>query len=242
MDRNSDEKGIPRPVEVAACLAGSVVVLPLVLLAAILIKSTSDGPALFRQERVGRGGRIFSLLKLRTMTANSRGPQVTATGDPRITLLGRLLRKMKIDELPALWNVIRGDLSLVGARPEVPKYVDIEDPLWRTVLGSRPGITDPVTIRLRNEEELLAGFEDPEPFYLTKLQRYKLLGYARYLRNRTWRSDMLVLAKTMFAIALPEKAPPPTVKEVEAVAALLDAGDGLLKFQPVIKSHIPSGT
>lgn len=212
---DSDEKGLPRSVEAVLALAGLIFASLALIPAMVLIKLTSPGPALFRQKRVGRGGKLFTLLKLRTMSMNSGGPQVTAKGDSRITPLGRLLRKTKIDELPELWNVVRGDLALVGPRPESPKYVDLGDPLWKRVLEARPGITDPVTLQLRNEEELLAAFEFPESFYTTKLQRYKLMGYAEYLRDRTWRSDVEVLVRTVTAVLSPGRVPPPSVREIE---------------------------
>lgn len=147
------------------------------------------------------------------MRLKNEGAQVSAKGDSRVTRVGRLLRKSKLDELPELWNVARGDLSLVGPRPEVPKYVNLEDPLWQEVLRARPGITDPVTLKLRNEEELLGSCEgDPEKFYLKTLQPYKLLGYAKYLRNRSWRSDVKVLLRTVFAIIFSAKASPPELR------------------------------
>lgn len=213
--QNIPEKGLPRPVEAVLALAGLIFASPVLVPLMVFIKLTSRGPVLFCQKRAGRGGRLFTLIKLRTMTVNSGGPQVTAKGDSRITGPGRLLRKTKLDELPELWNVVRGDLSLVGPRPEAPKYVDMDDPLWKEVLEARPGITDPVTLALRNEEELLAGFDDPESFYTTKLQRYKLIGYAEYLRDRTWRSDVQVLLRTLSAVLSPGKAPPPTIGEIE---------------------------
>ena len=136
----------------------------------------------------------------------------------RITRVGRLLRKSKLDELPELWNVARGDLSLVGPRPEVPRYVDLNNPLWRRVLEARPGITDPVTLRLRNEEELLAGCKgDPEQFYLNTLQPYKLHGYVTYLRQRSWRTDVGVLLGTLLAVVFPAQAPPPGMGEIVGV-------------------------
>ncbi len=215
MARNNCKNGLPRHIEIALALVGLIFASPLLIPAMVLIKLTSQGPALFRQKRVGRGAKLFTLLKLRTMAVNSSGPQVTAKGDARITPLGRFLRKTKIDELPELWNVVRGDLSLVGPRPEAPKYVDVGDPLWERVLEVRPGITDPVTLKLRNEEELLAGFEEPESFYTTKLQPYKLIGYVEYLRERTWRSDVEVLVRTVSAVLSPARVPPPTVREIE---------------------------
>jgi len=202
---NSHPCGIPTLFEALLALAGLAAASPLLLLVTVLIRVTSPGPILFRQDRIGRFGAAFTLYKFRSMHLHqNNGPQITAKGDCRVTPLGRLLRKTKLDELPELWNVVRGDLSLVGPRPEVPKYVDFANPLWQTVLEVRPGITDPVTFRLRNEEELLAGCGmDPERFYLGTLQPYKLLGYVEYLRQRTWKSDIDVLIKTLFAIALP---------------------------------------
>lgn len=196
-------------------LGGLIVSSPLLFLVALLIRSTSPGPVLFHQQRVGRFGKGFELLKFRSMYVGKAGTQVTAKGDARVTRVGVLLRKSKLDELPELWNVARGDLSLVGPRPEVPKYVNLEDPLWQRVLEARPGITDPVTLRLRNEEELLASCEgDPERFYLNTLQPYKLLGYVQYLRKRTWRSDVNVLFRTVLAIIFPAKASPPRLEEI----------------------------
>ncbi len=206
------KSGIPRAVEMVLALGGLVISSPLLFLTAVLIWSTSPGPILFRQQRVGRFGKNFELLKFRSMRVEEEGVQVTVKGDARVTRIGRLLRKSKVDELPELWNVARGDLSLVGPRPEVPKYVNLEDPLWQEVLEARPGITDPVTIRLRNEEELLASCEGgPERFYLEILQPYKLQGYSRYLRQRTWRTDVRVLLRTVFVIIFPAKVPAPSI-------------------------------
>lgn len=217
-------------------LGGLVVSSPLLFIAAVLIRSTSPGPVLFRQQRVGRFGKGFELLKFRSMRVENEGAQVTAKGDARVTRVGRLLRKSKLDELPELWNVARGDLSLVGPRPEVLKYVNLEDPLWRRVLEARPGITDPVTLRLRNEEELLASCEgDPERFYLNTLQPFKLLGYVQYLRKRTWRSDVKVLLGTVFAVIFAAQAPPPGVEEIFRVVREYPAtcGDRLSPLSPV---------
>ena len=212
-------RGIPRFIETFLGLAGLVAASPLLLLATVLIRITSAGPILFRQERIGRFGAPFTLYKFRSMHLyQDNDIQITAKGDSRVTPVGRLLRKTKLDELPELWNVVCGDLSLVGPRPEVPRYVDYGNPLWQTVLEVRPGITDPVTLRLRNEEDLLAGCGmDPERFYLKTLQRYKLLGYVEYLQQRSWRSDICVLIKTIFAIVLPSQAAPPVVSEIEAL-------------------------
>lgn len=211
--------GIPRPLEAVAAVAGLLITAPLIGLAALAVKSTSRGPFLFRQERVGRGGRPFTLNKIRTMRASRGGPQVTARDDNRVTAVGKLLRRTKLDELPELWNILKGDMSFVGPRPEVPRYVDLANPLWRRALDARPGLTDPVTLRLRNEEDLLSVVEgDREQFYRLVLQPFKLRGYVEYLGRRSFLADLGVLWMTAVAIFLPGKAPPPTVDDLLAAA------------------------
>jgi lipopolysaccharide/colanic/teichoic acid biosynthesis glycosyltransferase len=181
-----------------------LLVSPVVGVAAIAVALSSGFPVLFRQERVGRGGRPFTLVKLRTMRGSSGGPQVTASGDSRVTPVGRFLRRWKLDELPELWNVLKGDMSFVGPRPEVVRYVDLESPAWQQVLGTRPGLTDPVTLRLRNEERLLAGVGvDTETYYREVLQPHKLEGYLEYLGERSWRTDLGVIRDTFLAIVRP---------------------------------------
>jgi lipopolysaccharide/colanic/teichoic acid biosynthesis glycosyltransferase len=208
--------GLPRYFEASIALLLLVIASPASLLAALLIRVTSPGPVLFRQARVGRSGRVFNLYKLRTMRLSSEGPQITAADDSRITWIGRILRKTKVDELPELWNVLKGDLSLVGSRPEVPQYVDMENPLWKKVLQARPGITDPVTIKLRNEEVFLSQVEgDREEYYLKVLQTYKLQGYLDYLNKRTSWSDIKILWQTSVAVVFPRTAPLPSSAEIE---------------------------
>jgi lipopolysaccharide/colanic/teichoic acid biosynthesis glycosyltransferase len=131
---------------------------------------------------------------------------VTARGDDRITGIGRFLRRSKLDELPQLWNVVRGDLALVGPRPEVPRYVDLANPQWQEVLRVRPGITDPVTVALRDEETLLAGAADPERFYREELQPAKLRRYIEYLEARSAATDVHVLYRTVLAVLFPGRA------------------------------------
>jgi len=211
--------GLPRTVEASLALAGLALCAPVMAAAAIAIRATSPGPAIFVQERVGKGGRTFKMFKFRSMSTGGSGPQVTARGDRRITPVGKLLRKSKVDELPELWNVVRGDMSLVGPRPEVPTYVDQSDRLWQRVLEARPGLTDPVTLRLRNEEELLATAPmESSRYYREKLLPFKLSGYIDYLEKRTWRSDVEVLFRTAAAVVLPSRAPLPTLEEVEAIS------------------------
>jgi lipopolysaccharide/colanic/teichoic acid biosynthesis glycosyltransferase len=207
--------GIPRAIEVVLSLLGLIVCAPLIALSAVAIAATSPGPVIFRQERMGRGGQTFVLYKLRTMRAAPVGPQVTAGDDARVTWAGKLLRRTKLDELPELWNVLKGDMSLVGPRPEVPRYVDLENPQWQLVLRVRPGITDPMTLRLRNEEALLAEITgEIEHFYIGSLQPFKLKGYVEYLRARSWWSDVRVLWQSSVAVILPGTAPPPPLQEI----------------------------
>lgn len=217
---NSDSPvmaGIPRPVEAVAAVAGLIIAAPVLALAALGIFFTSRGRIIFRQSRVGQGGRIFVLYKFRTMQMGQVGPQVTAGDDSRITYIGRLLRKTKMDELPELWNVLKGDMSLVGPRPEVPRYVDLNNNKWQRVLQVRPGITDPLTLRLRNEEELLAKVKgDRERFYLESLQPFKLRGYLEYLHHRSWQNDLSILWSTCIAVIFPKFASDPPMNEILA--------------------------
>ena len=198
----SPRQGLPRGFDVLVSLMLLVLSAPLLLVAAVMVLLTSSGGFLFKQKRVGRYGELFVLYKLRTMTAANTGPQVTCSDDARITRVGRFLRKTKVDELPTLWNVLKGDIALVGPRPEVPRYVNLDDPQWRLVLMARPGITDPVTLKLRNEEELLAQVRgDAETYYVKELLPLKLKGYIAYTEQRHWRADLWVLWKTLGAIA-----------------------------------------
>ncbi len=211
-------RGLPRAVDATLALVGLVALSPLLLAAMAAVRLSSRGPVLFRQQRVGRGGRPFTLVKLRTMRHRAAGPGVTAGDDPRVTAVGRVLRLLKLDELPELLNVLRGDMTLVGPRPELPELVDFADPLWQAVLEVVPGLTHPVTVALRHEEKLLAEVTgDRHRFYVDVLQRYKLLGYARYETERNAVSDLGVIVATVAAVAAPGCYPPPSVADVERV-------------------------
>ncbi len=185
----------------AASLGLAVAGVPLLALAG-LVRATSRGPALFRQERIGRGGRPFRIYKLRTMVdgAAARGPQVTSAGDPRVTRLGRILRATKLDELPQLINVWLGDMSLVGPRPEVPRYVAQYRPEEREVLAVRPGITDPASIAFRDEEAVLARFPDRERAYVEVLMPQKLALNRAYIATQSLGGDLALIAKTLAAV------------------------------------------
>lgn len=212
--------GLPHEMEAVVALSALIIAAPVLVAAAAAIKISSPGPIVFRQKRVGKNGRAFTMFKLRTMRVENAGLQMTARGDDRITPVGKVLRKTKLDEVPELWNIVRGEMSFVGPRPEVPRYVDAKtQPLWNTVLRARPGLTDPITLRLRNEEELLAEVSgDREAFYREVLQPYKLRGYAAYLRRRSWLRDIGVLLRTMAAVALPHRAALPTREEIESAS------------------------
>jgi lipopolysaccharide/colanic/teichoic acid biosynthesis glycosyltransferase len=154
----------------------------------------------FRQERVGRHGRVFRIHKLRTMRvdAGAQGPTITAHADARITRAGHWLRRYRIDELPQLIDVLLGDMSLVGPRPEVPRFVALYPPELRArVLNVRPGITDPAALEFVDESELLAGSTDPERTYVVAILPRKLMRQAEYAERATWASDLAVLARTL---------------------------------------------
>lgn len=201
---------MPRLVEVLLSLGGLMVAAPVIALAGIALALSSGFPIFFRQTRVGRNARPFTLVKLRTMRVARSGLKVTASDDARVTRLGRFLRRSKLDELPELWNILKGEMSFVGPRPEVPQYVDPESPAWKEVLLARPGLTDPVTLRFRNEELLMAGVEgDRDAFYRETLQPLKLEGYRDYLRRRSWRTDVGVLFETVLAVLWPARSGSP---------------------------------
>ena len=175
---------------------GLLVFSPLFALLAVWVKLSDGGPVFFKQQRVGLHGKPFWIWKFRTMIvdAEKRGLSVTAGSDPRITRAGRVLRKTKLDELPQLWNVFRGDMSFVGPRPEVPRYVALYTPAQREILKLKPGITDLATLEFRNEEELLRSADDVETFYLEQCVPRKLelnLLYAR--RANLWRDTVVIL-------------------------------------------------
>lgn len=183
--------------------AGLLLLSPLLLVVAVWVKLDSRGPVMFRQERVGRFGRTFRIHKFRTMRvdAPALGPQITIGDDARITRSGRWLRASKVDELPQLWDVLRGAMSLVGPRPEVPRYVALYPAELRAlVLSVRPGITDPASLSFRNESELLARAADPEREYVEVVMPMKLGLAADYVRNASLMGDIRLILATLGAI------------------------------------------
>ncbi|WP_226344415.1 sugar transferase [Agilicoccus flavus] len=194
---------VGRVTDVVLASAGLVVGAPLLGAIAAAVRLDSGAPVLFRQERVGRGGRTFEILKFRSMrSAPPGGPLVSATGDARVTCVGAVLRSTKLDELPQLVNVVRGDMSLVGPRPEVPRYVALWPQQDRDVILSvRPGITDPASIAGLDEGDELAGQADPERYYVDVILPRKAALYVEYVRGRTWSSDVRILGRTVLAVA-----------------------------------------
>ncbi|MBK8004906.1 MAG: sugar transferase [Gemmatimonadetes bacterium] len=188
-----------RLLDVAAAGGGLLILSPFLLLLALLIRWSDHGPALFRQRRVGLGGREFRIWKFRTMIqdADRLGSALTGHRDPRITPVGRWLRRFKLDELPQLVNVLRGEMSLVGPRPEVPKYVATYSLADRAVLDLRPGLTDPTSLLLWNEAELLAASPTPELLYVRRLLPWKIAAALRYAGQASLASDVAVVAATI---------------------------------------------
>lgn len=191
---------VKRIYDLCLAAAGLIVLSPLFFVLGLLVKLGDGGPILFRQKRVGRHGRPFAIWKFRTMIvdAEKKGLGITKGGDTRITPVGRFLRKHKLDELPQLWNVFRGDMSFVGPRPEVPRYVDLYTSEQREILNLKPGVTDLATLEFRDEEELLRNAADTEKFYVEYCLPRKIelnLIYAR--QASVWR-DTLIILQTLF--------------------------------------------
>ena len=177
-----------------------IVLSPILLLIAVLIKATSSGSIFFRQERVGRFGYNFHIHKFRTMVAGSEfiGPQITTENDVRITKIGHFLRRYKLDELPQLIDVCFGDMSLVGPRPEVPKYVSCYPKEVRdVVLSVRPGITDLASIAYRKESEILTSALDPNQVYISEVLPAKLEFYVDYVKHRSFWGDIRIIILTI---------------------------------------------
>jgi lipopolysaccharide/colanic/teichoic acid biosynthesis glycosyltransferase len=175
---------------------------PFFVIIAFAIKISTSGPIFFRQIRVGRHGKLFRIFKFRTMVidAEKYGPQVSSGDDSRITPIGSFLRKYKIDELPQLLNVIIGDMSLVGPRPEVPKYVAVYPADYAMILRVRPGITDFASIEFRDESTLLTSVDNPEQIYLHEILPLKIKYYKRYLIEQSMFTDIKIIIMTLVKI------------------------------------------
>jgi lipopolysaccharide/colanic/teichoic acid biosynthesis glycosyltransferase len=189
-----------RRFDLLVAALGLVLLAPILIFIALWIRLDSPGPALFRQQRVGRYGRLFRIHKFRTMIidAPSLGPPLTAANDARITRAGRFLRRHKLDELPQLFDVLAGNMSVVGPRPEVPQYVALYPPATRAlVLSIRPGLTDEAAIRFHDESRLLAAGADPQAVYVNDILPRKLALYEEYVRNRSLGGDLTIIWRTL---------------------------------------------
>lgn len=195
-----------RLFDIGFSILGLLILSPVLVVAAILVRLSSPGPVLFRQERVGREFQSFTIYKFRTMVADApqRGAAITCGDDPRITRVGRLLRATKIDELPQLFNVLRGDMSFVGPRPEVRRYVEMFADDYREILAVRPGITDIASILYRDEAEILGRAADPQAEYVERILPHKIRLAKEYRRRSSVLFDIGVILKTILAVVRPQ--------------------------------------
>ena len=196
-----------RAFDIIIAASGLLILSPFFLIAATLIKVSSPGPVFFRQRRVGRGFHPFLIYKFRTMThdAQARGPLITVGSDPRITPVGRLLRKTKFDELPQLINVLLGDMSLVGPRPEVRRYVELFRKDYEEILKVRPGITDLASLKYRDEAAILSKACDPENEYRLKVLPEKIRLAKEYIRKSSLLFDLQLILRTLVELFAFEK-------------------------------------
>ena len=190
---------IKRVCDFILSLIGIIVLSPIFIIVSIAIKLDSRGKILFLQKRVGRYGKEFNIYKFRTMVSNAEklGKQITVGNDNRITKVGSFLRKYKIDELPQLFNVLKGDMSLVGPRPEVPKYVKLYSDEQKKVLNVRPGITDMASLRYKDENEILGKVDNPEEYYINVIMKDKLNLNLEYIEKSNIFFDLYLIIKTV---------------------------------------------
>ena len=190
---------VKRTFDFCSSLIGLLVVLPLLILFSIAIKISSSGPVFFSQKRVGKDGKVFTLIKFRSMTVEQdNSSTATARGDARITKIGGFLRKYKLDELPELWNVIKGEMSLVGPRPDVPGYADKLVGKDRDILKLRPGITGAASLKYANEEEILASQENPQKYNDEVIFPDKVKVNLDYYENQSFWLDIKIIFATIF--------------------------------------------
>jgi lipopolysaccharide/colanic/teichoic acid biosynthesis glycosyltransferase len=191
-----------RAFDIITAIIGVVILFPLLLIISLWIKLSSKGPLFYTQKRVGKDFKLFDIYKFRSMVvdADKIGPSVTSGDDPRITEVGRFIRTTKIDELPQLLNVLKGDMSLVGPRPEVMKFVEKNTEAYQKILNVRPGITDNAAIQFRDEETIMDRYEDKEKAYLEIILPQKITLYYHYIDNISFLKDMKLILKTLKVI------------------------------------------
>jgi lipopolysaccharide/colanic/teichoic acid biosynthesis glycosyltransferase len=192
-----------RAFDLVVALLGLVLLSPLLAIAALLVKLDSSGPVFFRQERIGRGFQPFRIYKFRTMVrdAPQLGSSITCGNDPRITRIGRLLRRTKVDELPQLFNVLKGEMTFVGPRPEVPEFVEIFRNDYEEILKIRPGITDLASLKYRDEATLLGRSKNPAEDYVTQILPDKIKLAKEYVRKSSFFFDLTLVLKTLVKVA-----------------------------------------
>ncbi len=201
------EFDLKRVIDLVVSMAGLLLLSPLLLLIALMIRFTSQGPVIFRHTRIGRYGRAFELLKFRTMSIliNAENGRFDLGNSQRVTRFGQILRKTKLDELPQLWNVWKGEMSLVGPRPEVEPWVREFRDRWDKVLVIRPGMTDPASIMFHDEEYRLSKSSDPEKTYREVILPRKLDLYEKYVNEQTLCGDVQILIQTILVILKPRR-------------------------------------
>jgi len=193
---------VKRIFDIIASLGGLIVLSPILIIVAICIKLDSKGPVFFKQKRVGKNKQIFEIYKFRTMVTDAEklGKQITVGNDSRITRVGKFIRKCKLDEFPQLINVVKGEMSLVGPRPEVPRYVELYDEYQEQILLVQPGITDYASIEFRNENEILGNSHNPEETYIEEIMPTKIELNMKYIRNISIVEDIKLIVNTILAI------------------------------------------
>jgi lipopolysaccharide/colanic/teichoic acid biosynthesis glycosyltransferase len=195
---------IKRIFDFISAVIGLILFFPVLLIITILIKTKMPGPAFFTQKRVGQHGKLFTMVKFRTMTVNHGGSSISVKGESRITPLGATLRKYKLDELPELWNVLKGEMSFVGPRPDVPGYADELEGEDRQILKLKPGITGPASMKYANEEEILAEQEDPIKYNNEVIYPDKVRINLEYLKHQSFWLDMKIIIYTVLGKELKE--------------------------------------
>jgi len=198
-----------RTFDILFCLLGLILLFPLLLVCAYLIKNEDKGPVFYRGIRIGRGGKPFNIFKFRTMVVDAEkvGGSSTADDDPRITKIGKLIRKYKLDELPQIINVLKGEMSLVGPRPEVKHYIDMFTEEEKAILSVRPGITDWASLWNSDEGAVLAGSPDPEKTYMEKIRPEKIRLQLKYVKERSFFVDVKIIFMTLKTILLSRSSP-----------------------------------
>lgn len=224
---NKQPIDLERLLDITCAMIGLVVLTPVWAAVALVILISEGRPVFFRQTRIGRHGRQFVIWKFRTMVNGLSGHGITAAGDCRVTRVGAWLRKFKLDELPQIFNVLRGDMSLIGPRPEVPQYVEMTSPIWQEVLQFRPGITDLATLIHRDEEHILGTARDPQDLYRNQILPAKLRLNLAYQHARSFSRDARLIFLTIFYSLCPDQFRRDSVTKILGIATVIHDADYL---------------